>query len=402
MMRRWTLHSTHPRYFGLFNPDVHEAGVWGDALAALYNPQVGAWWHAPAASEIERHTLRFFTRTLGWDPDTTTAHFTSSGGEANHTALLAAMASRLPEVLRDGLTKAGTRPAIYVSRESHHSFHKIARMVGMGDDAVRVVDTNAAWRMDVGDAARRITADREDTWRPIMIVGTAGTTAGGAIDLLPELADLARREGLWFHVDAAWGGSALVSPTLGSHLTGIEQADSVTWDAHKWLSVPMAAGMFFCKHAEPLRAMFDIETGYVPASTGEQEELYRTSIQWSRRHIGLKVFFTLAALGAEGLRRTIEHQAAMGDALRAKLADAGWVVVNASVLPLVCFTHPRIRSGTRSAADVAERVCSTGRAWISEVRLTGIAPAVRACITSHRTTEADLDVLIEELGRAIA
>jgi hypothetical protein len=124
--------------------------------------------------------------------------------------------------------------------------------------------------------------------------------------------------------------------------------------------------------------MFDIETGYVPAPTGEQEELYRTSIQWSRRHIGLKVFFTLAALGAEGLRRTIEHQAAMGDALRAKLADAGWVVVNASVLPLVCFTHPRIRSGARSAADVVERVCSTGRAWISEVRLTGIAPAVRA------------------------
>ena len=92
----------------------------------------------------------------------------------------------------------------------------------------------------------------------------------------------------------------------------------------------------------------------------------------------------------------------MGDALRAKLADAGWVVVNDSVLPLVCFTHPRIRAGTRSAADVVERVCSTGRAWISEVRLTGTAPALRACITSHRTTEADLDVLIEELERAIA
>jgi len=401
MMRRWTLHSTHPRYFGLFNPDVHEAGVWGDALAALYNPQVGGWWHAPAASEIERHTLRFFARTLGWNPDATTAHFTTGGSEANQTAVLAALASRHPEALRDGFTKNGLRPAIYVSQESHHSFHKIARMAGMGDDAVRVVDVDAVWRMDVAAVAQRIATDRAEGWHPIMIVGTAGTTAGGAIDLLPELAALAQREGLWFHVDAAWGGSALVSPTLGARFAGIEHADSVTWDAHKWLSVPMAAGMFFCKSEEPLRAMFDIETGYVPAATNREEELYRTSIQWSRRHIGLKVFFTLAALGADGMRRTIEHQAAMGDALRSKLADAGWEVVNDSVLPLVCFTHPTIQAGHWTAAGVVERVCSGGQAWISEVRLTGIAPALRACITNYRTTETDLDVLIEELKRAI-
>jgi len=104
MMRLWTLHATHPRYFGLFNPDVHEAGVWGDALAALYNPQVGGWWHSPAACEIERHTLHFFARAMGWEVDGMTAHFTSGGSEANQTAVLAAIALRHGDSLRDGLT----------------------------------------------------------------------------------------------------------------------------------------------------------------------------------------------------------------------------------------------------------------------------------------------------------
>ena len=402
MMRRWTLHGTHPRYFGLFNPDVHEAGVWGDALAALYNPQVGGWWHAPAACEIERHVLHFLARTMGWDVDRMTAHFTTGGSEANQTAVLAAIALHHGDALRDGLTKAGARPALYVSRESHHSFHKIARMSGLGDDAVRVVDVDARWRMDVGALSTELAADRAAGWQPMMLVGTAGTTAGGAIDPLPELSALARREGLWFHVDAAWGGSALVSPSLGAHLRGVDLADSVTWDAHKWLSVPLGAGMFFCKHREPLRHMFNVETGYVPAGVEGEDDLYRTSIQWSRRHIGLKVFCTIAALGAAGLRRTIEHQAAVGDVLRAKLVERGWIVVNDSVLPVVCFTHPRVDDdGPCSAGALARRVCSGGRAWISEVRLTGRAPALRACITSYRSTQADVDVLMEELQGAL-
>ena len=159
--------------------------------------------------------------------------------------------------------------------------------------------------------------------------------------------------------------------------------------------------MFFCKHREPLRQMFDIDTGYVPAGVEGEDDLYRVSIQWSRRHVGLKVFCTVATLGADGLRRVIEHQAAMGDVLRAKLTERGWIVVNDSVLPLVCFTHPRIGNGSCSAGEVARRVCRAGRAWISEVRLTSKAPALRACITSYRSNEGDLDVLMDELQRTL-
>ena len=302
MTHRWTLHSTHPRYFGLFNPHVYEVGIWGDALAALYNPHVGGWWHAPAACEIERHMLHFFACAMGWDVDEMAAHFTTGWSEANQTAVLAAIALHHGDSLREGLTKSGARPAVYVSRREPPLLS--------------------------------------------MVVGITGNTAGGAIDALPELAALARREGLWFHVNAAWGGSALVSPSLGVHLRGVELADSVTWDAHKWLSVPLEAGMFFCKHREPLTHMFDIETGYVPEGVEGEDDLYRVSIQWSRRHIGLKVFCTIAALGADGLRRMIEHQATMGDVLRAKLVERGWIIVNSSVLPVVCFHAPACRRRT--------------------------------------------------------
>jgi glutamate/tyrosine decarboxylase-like PLP-dependent enzyme len=163
----------------------------------------------------------------------------------------------------------------------------------------------------------------------------------------------------------------------------------------------MGAGMFFCKHREPLKRMFDVETGYVPHGVEGEDDLYRMSIQWSRRYIGLKVFCTVAALGVDGLRRMIEHQAAMGDLLRAKLVERGWIMVNDSVLPVVCFTHPRVGEGSCSAAALVGRVCTGGRAWISEVRLTGKAPALRACITNYRSTEGDLAVLMEELQRAL-
>lgn len=121
MLQRWTLHATHPRYFGLFVPGVHDAGIWGDALVALYNPQLGAWWHAPAANEIEGHTLRFLASVIGFEGDA--AHFTSGGSEANLTALLAAIAAGYPTAVADGVGEAAARGAVYVSSQAHHSIH---------------------------------------------------------------------------------------------------------------------------------------------------------------------------------------------------------------------------------------------------------------------------------------
>ncbi len=404
LLREATLHCTSPRYFGLFNPGVHEAGVWADALAALYNPQLAAWSHAPAAIEIERHTLAFFARALGLDPAATASHFTTGGAEANLTAVVAALAERHPDFVDAGLAGIAARPAVYLSSESHHSFHKIVRVTGLGERALRVVPADAASRLDPAALRARVAADRAAGLSPLLVVGTAGTTGSGAIDDLEALADVAAEAGAWFHVDAAWGGAAALSPRLRGALRGVARADSITWDAHKWLSVPMGAGMFFCRHPAALRRAFEVVTGYVPAEA-EGGDPYLGTLQWSRRFIGLKVFLTLLSLGEGGLRAAVEHQAAMADRLRARLAPRGWVVVNETPLPLVCFTHPRIRAGEARARGVAEWVQASGRAWLSDVALTGAGRAeervLRACVTNVRTGPVDVDALLDALDDAL-
>jgi glutamate/tyrosine decarboxylase-like PLP-dependent enzyme len=228
-----------------------------------------------------------------------------------------------------------------------------------------------------------------------MVVGTAGTTGAGAIDPLPELARFCRSQGLWFHVDAAWGGAAVLSPSLRGHLAGIDAADSITCDAHKWFSVPMAAGMFFCRHPASVAEAFRVETSYMPGKTaGPVRDPYTTSVQWSRRFIGLKLFLALAERGESGYVEMIEQQARMGDVLRDSLRRAGWRIVNATPLPLVCFTRDGLVPADFLAALYRRQI-----AWMSEVRLGDGAPVLRACVTSFRTTEADIEWVVREMGR---
>jgi glutamate/tyrosine decarboxylase-like PLP-dependent enzyme len=401
LLRRYAIHVTHPRYFGLFNPSVPAASVVADALIALYNPQLAAWSHSPAANEIERLTLRYFTQSIGFDPDAAAANFTSGGLEANLSALAVALGHRFPSYRHEGLAAVGSKPTVYVSSESHHSFVKICRVVGLGDDALREVPTTKDFAMDPAALRDLIAADSGTGRHPFFLVGTAGTTGGGIVDPLAGLADVAAEFNLWFHVDAAWGGAALLVPRLRPLLRGIERSDSVTWDAHKWLSVAMGAGMFFCRHGEAARTAFDISTSYMPPESGDTTvDPYRTTLQWSRRAIGLKVFMSLAELGGAGLSGQIEHQARMGDLLKEKLTGAGWIVVNDTALPLVCATHEDIRAGRCAIEDLVKSVQARGRVWISDVVLGRREHVLRACITSFRTQEEDLNVLISELERA--
>ncbi len=401
LLREYAVHVTHPRYFGLFNPSVSTASMVADALVAAYNPQLATWSHSPAANEIERATLRYFARALGFDVDASSANFTSGGLEANLSAIVVALAHRFPEYERSGVAGLKTRPVIYVTSESHHSFVKIGRIAGLGTDALTEVQTAADFRMDTRALRAIIERDASAGRCPFLIVGTAGTTGGGTVDPLAELADIAAAAKVWLHVDAAWGGAAVLVPRLRPALRGIERADSVTWDAHKWLSVPMGAGMFFCRHPEAVRRAFEVSTTYMPSITApETNDQYRTTLQWSRRAVGLKVFMSLAERGGTRFAEQIDHQARMGDALRKKLIAAGWIVANETLLPLVCTTHPDIRAGRCTTDDIVRSVQVRGMAWVSDVVLGRREKVVRACITSFRTDEDDLDVLVAELDRA--
>ena len=231
-----------------------------------------------------------------------------------------------------------------------------------------------------------------------MVVATAGTTAAGVIDPLPEVGQFCREHNLWFHADAAWGGAAILSATLKPHLAGIETADSITCDAHNCFSVSMGAGMFFCRHRAHVAEAFRAGISYMPGQAGDIAEEdtpnpFSNTAQWSRRFIGLKLFMTLAEKGADGMAATIEHQARRGDLLRRLLLESGWEVLNTTPFPLVCFTRPGL-DPPRLLATLRKRQI----AWMSEAIIAG-TPALRACITSFHTTETDVRWIVEELNR---
>jgi glutamate/tyrosine decarboxylase-like PLP-dependent enzyme len=403
---KFQTHTPHPCYYGLFNPAPTTMGIAGDALVAAFNPQLAAWSHSPLAIEIEQHLVRAFGARFGYDPAQTDGTFASGGMEANHTAVLTALAQMFPEFSRRGVRALAAQPVLYVSAEAHHSLHKAARLCGLGTDAVHEISVDDGLRMDPEVLAARIAHDRSQGFAPFLVVATAGTTNAGAIDPLAAIAEVAAREKLWLHVDAAWGGAAALLPELRPLLNRIERADSITFDAHKWLSVPMGAGIYLTRHTDILDRTFRTAVTYMPREAAELDVVdpCMHSIQWSRRAIGLKVFLSLAVAGWEGYATAIRHMVAMGALLREQLEASAWQVVNKTPLPLCCFVDSRHAEGrsTDYLHAVAMKVVASGKAWISTTRLAGSVPVLRACITNYRTSADDIAALMDALEEARA
>lgn len=396
-LTEYQTHTPHPRYYGLFNPAPTTMGIAADALVAAFNPQMAAWSHSPFAIEVEQHLVRCFGQRFGYDPRNTDGAFTSGGAEANHTAVLTALTHAFPEFALRGVRALAGSPVLYASSESHHSFLKAARMSGLGTECVRHVEVDARLRMLPQALEAAIARDRAHGFLPFLVIATAGTTNAGVIDPLPELGEIARRHGLWYHVDAAWGGAAAFVPELRPLLAGIEAADSITFDAHKWLSVPMGAGVYLTRHMDILDRTFRTQTAYMPREAAGLNVIdpHLHSMQWSRRFTGLKVFLSLLTAGWDGYAQAIRHQTRMGDLLRSKLAESGWKIENDTKLPVVCFSDP---NGADAHALVMH-IVSSGEAWVSTT-VVGGKTVIRACVTNYRTEPDDILALIELLSEA--
>ncbi|MBC7927124.1 MAG: aminotransferase class V-fold PLP-dependent enzyme [Bryobacteraceae bacterium] len=398
-LTRWQVHTPHPCYFGLFNPAPTTMGIAADTLTAAFNPQMAAWSHNPFANEVENHVVRAIGSKFGYTNADGT--FCSGGMEANHTALLTALTHHFPGFATDGLASLPLRPVLYTSSESHHSILKAARMAGLGTVAVRQVPVDEKLRLRVDVLCQWIQQDRASGLAPFLVVATAGTTSAGVVDPLTEIADLCEREFLWMHTDAAWGGAAVLLPEFGELLHGIGRSDSITFDAHKWFSVPMGAGVYLTRHPEILSQTFHVTSAYMPKDATDLDVVdpHTHSMQWSRRFTGLKVFLSLLVAGWDGYASAIRHQASMGDLLRTLLRDTGWNIANDTVLPVVCFEDPG-KSPEHQRA-IANLVVASGKAWISPTVIAG-RTVIRACITHYGTAPDDIDTLVKALHEARA
>ena len=385
------VHLTHPRYFGLFNPMPTFPAECADRIAAAFNPQLATATTSPVPVEIEAHVIRAVGMRAGFS-SRIFGHFTSGGAEANFTALLCALTRSQPDFATLGARAFPGAPVFYVSRECHLAWLKIAHQAGVGRSAVRFVDTDGSGRLDPDALSRAIASDRAKGKFPVMIAATAGTTNAGMIDPLTACAEIADDAGLWYHVDAAWGGALIASERFRSRLAGLERADSVTIDAHKWFATTMGCGMFLTRHASVLSSTFRVSAEFMPSNV-EGVDPYVTSIQWSRRFLGLRLFLSLAAVGWAGYGSHVERAIDLASLLEDKLSTRGWSIVNHSTLAVVCAEPP---AGSRSTRALVEELVKAGRAWISVAAFEG-QEVIRCCITNGMTSPADVAQLVDAL-----
>jgi glutamate/tyrosine decarboxylase-like PLP-dependent enzyme len=318
--------------------------------------------------------------------------------------VLTAITAAFPAYAISGLRGIESQPVFYASSESHLAWLKIAHATGLGRHACRLVPADATGRLDPAALEAQIRADRAAGKAPFLVVVTVGTTGAGMIDPIHQSVDIAHAAGLRVHMDAAWAGAACLSDTLSHLLNGIERADTITVDAHKWLSVPMGAGMFFTRDRAELASTFTVSTSYMPGEIADTADPYTTSNQWSRRFSGLKLWLSLLTYGVVGYGQQIDHDAMLGGLLRDRITEAGWEIVNDTPLPVVCATHPSAPADPESAwrwhVDLAERVNASGAAWVSPVLVAG-RPAVRACVISWRTRSDDIVELCDALNQSL-
>src|SRR5438270_5440035 len=250
-------HVPSAHYLGMMNPTPTYMAFIAEALVSALNPQLATVARSQVASRIEAETVRWVGELIGW-PSTFSGTFTSGGNEANFSALALAISHHFPEVVDQGMASIGAQPVLYTSVEGHHSLDKSVGLLGLGRRALRRISVNDRLQLNIEELEDAIRTDLAAGNKPFCVVATAGTTSSGAIDDLPLISEVCRRHNLWFHVDGAYGAAVLFSDRHRGLVCGIEQADSVTLDPHKWLAMPFSTGLFLTRHPEGLPHTFSV------------------------------------------------------------------------------------------------------------------------------------------------
>jgi glutamate/tyrosine decarboxylase-like PLP-dependent enzyme len=379
-------HGDHPRYFARVPGPSSYAGVLGDWLATGFNAIATSWGGSSGPSTVELVAVDWLRQLLGL-PDGTEGVLTSGGSLANLTALAAARSAVGPGVA-------------YLSDQTHASIRRALGTLGFPPDEVRVLAGDERLRLDAEAVRAAIAADRRRGARPALIIATAGTTNTGAVDDLEGLARLARAEDVWLHVDGAYGAPAALCPAGRMALRGLEHADSLAVDPHKWLFSPYDAGCLFVARPGALADAFGMRPEYladVRAAPGEVSFGDR-GLELTRRARGFKLWLLFRVYGADRLRAAVARGLSLAEyAQRLLGADPAWEVVTPAQLAIVTFTRRGWSPGRH--ADAVAAVAASGYAAVTSTRLQGRS-VLRLCTINPRTTEGDIEQTLHRLASA--
>jgi len=406
----------HPRSWGYVIGSPAPIGMLADFLASAVNPNLAAWASAPLPTEIELQAVRWIAELLGY-PGDCGGLLTSGGNAANFIGFLAARRARAGwDLGREGLAAGPARLRVYASPETHTWLDKAADLFGLGREAIRRVATDGDLRMDPGALETQIAADLAAGERPFLIVGAAGTVSTGAVDPLPEMAAIARRHGLWLHVDGAYGAPAILAAEAPAALQGLREADSIAIDAHKWLCVPLEAGCALVRDRRALQATFAHRPDYYHYGAGQAEEIthfHELGLQNSRSFRALKVWLALRAGGRAAYTDLVTRNIRQARALYDRVAAAPELEAATQSLSITTFRYcpdhlDRDQDGAEDYlnalnAELVLCIQKGGEAHLSNAVVDGRF-LLRVCITNFRSTDADVDMLpglVVRLGREL-
>jgi aromatic-L-amino-acid/L-tryptophan decarboxylase len=399
----------HPRFFGWVNSPPTVMGIFADALAAAMNPSCAGGNHA--AIYVEKQVVNWFKQVLGYPADSY-GLLVSGGSMAALTALAVARHAKCGfDVRSDGLQHTSSRLIVYRAAETHGCHQKAVELLGIGSDQLRTIPHDAQFRMRPDALAAAVRQDRERGHTPIAVIASAGTVNTGAIDLLDAIADVCAEHGLWMHVDGAYGAPAIMSAAYRSRFNGLARADSIALDPHKWLCVPVEAGLVLIRHADLQRATFSLVPPYLRTDgsltgVGGAPWFSEYGFQQTRGFRALKVWMSLQHHGIVGYRDTINRQLDLAARLAHMLRTKDeFEVCEPQSLSIVCFRHvPLTLAGNKDGLNafnkaILEDVQLGGRAFLTSTVMDDVF-WLRANVLNPRTTIEDVQALVAAIEDA--
>ena len=368
-------HVGHPGYMGLITPSPNPLGIIADFICSALNQNLGAYTIGPAAVAMERRTVRWLTDLVGYD-DKAGGNLTSGGMMANFIGLKLARDCVSSDLQQDGIQE---RWGVYASEERHVSIDKAVDAVGLGRTALRALPTDAEFRVRLDALEAAIAEDRNRGIRPLCIVGIFGTTNTGAVDPVRELRTIADREGMWLHADAAYGGGMLLSHAWPMRNQGLELADSITIDPHKWFYAPLDAGAILVKDDRRLTASFGMKPSYLTDEldrANERYQYYVHSFEQSRRFRGLKVWMSFKRYGANQIGEWIDNNVRQAKHLYSLVAEhPQFEAASEPPMSAICIRYRGAELDEAQSkelhAEVARRIEQSGKFWFSTTELKG-------------------------------
>ncbi len=406
-----SLYNGHPRFMGYITASPAPIGMLADLLAAAVNPNVGAWTLSPVATEIEAQTVRWIAELLGY-PSGCSGLLVSGGNQANFVGLYSAIRAVFPRDEPEGRAERMARATIYASSETHTWIEKALDMFGLPPGALRSIPVDGDRRLVLAELERQLVRDRQAGCIPVAVVGTAGTVSTGAVDPLPAMAALCRAHRVWFHVDGAYGGFAAMLGTeagVPADLYGLQLADSVAIDPHKWLYAPLEVGCALVRDPALHRAAFSYHPPYYHFGV-EATNFIDLGPQNSRGFRALKVWMALRQVGRRGYEQMLADDIALARALYDRLAaDARFEVATQS-LSITTFRYVpdeyRGHEGDRATEEALNslnkalqaRLETSGELFVSNAVANG-RYLLRACIVNFRTSPADIAAIPDIVAR---